>query len=65
MKDNSTPAEISEYRRGLAWKAGQKARSADKGRETCNRERGTIYYDDWQDGWMHEDERLWREARQA
>jgi len=58
-------ADVSEYRRDLAWKSGQKARLAGKGREVCKRERGTIYFDDWQDGWMHEDDRLWREARSS
>jgi hypothetical protein len=42
---------VSDYRRGLAFKAGEKAARASKSRETCDRQRGTIYFDDWQDGY--------------
>lgn len=42
---------ISEYRRRQASAAGQKAFRDGKARATNNRQRGTIYYDDWMDGW--------------
>lgn len=42
---------MSDYRRALAFKAGKKAALAGKSRETCNRQRGTIFFDDWQDGY--------------
>lgn len=42
---------MSDYRRGLAWKAGVKAQRAGKSKETCNRQQGTILWDDWHDGY--------------
>lgn len=42
---------VSEYRRHLAWTAGKMAAKAGKSRATCNRENGTIYFDDWHDGY--------------
>lgn len=42
---------VSEHRRHLAWNAGQKAFEAGKPKTANNRQRGTIYYDDWSDGW--------------
>ena len=42
---------VSDYRRNQAWKAGNKAAKAGKPRSTNNRQRGTIYYDDWCDGY--------------
>ena len=42
---------MSEYRRIQASKAGAKAHAAGKPRSSCNRQRGTIFYDDWQDGY--------------
>jgi len=44
---------VSEYRRGQAWRAGKKAFESGKPKSANNRERGTIYYDDWWDGWNH------------
>jgi hypothetical protein len=41
---------MSDYRRNLAWKAGNKAALAGKGRHTCKRQPGTIFFDDWHDG---------------
>lgn len=43
-------AEVSEHRRHLAYHAGQVAAMAGKSREKCNRQPGTIYFDDWHDG---------------
>jgi len=43
-------ADISEYRRTLAWKAGHKAALDGKPRDKNNHQRGTIYFDDWMDG---------------
>lgn len=42
---------VSEYRRSLAFKAGAKAAREMKPKGVCNREQGTIYYDDWHDGY--------------
>ena len=39
-----------EYRRNLAFKAGRKAALAGKARDTNNRQPGTIFHDDWADG---------------
>ena len=44
-------AEVSEYRRMLAARAGRKAALAGKKRASCDRERGTIYWDDWCSGY--------------
>lgn len=41
---------MSEYRRIQAYQAGRKAALAGKRVEVCNRQRGTIFYDDWHDG---------------
>ena len=51
-------SNISEYRCILAFKAGRKARLAGKPITANNRERGTVYYDDWWDGWNEEDNRI-------
>lgn len=51
-------AKISEYRSMLAFRAGRKARLAGKPNTANNRERGTVYYDDWWDGWNEEDNRI-------
>lgn len=40
-----------EHRRRLAYTAGRKAALAEKSRDKNNRQRGTIFYDDWADGW--------------
>jgi hypothetical protein len=40
---------MSEYRRAQAYKAGRKAALAGKGRSTCKRQSGTIFFDDWHD----------------
>jgi len=45
---------VSDYRRNLAFKAGAKAFLRGKGEHTNNRQSGTIYADDWQDGWNEE-----------
>ena len=42
---------MSDYRREQAWKAGYKAARDGKSRETCNRRQGTIFWDDWHDGY--------------
>lgn len=42
---------MSDYRRSLAWKAGRKAAIAGKSENANNRQSGTIFYDDWCDGW--------------
>ena len=43
-------ADVSDYRRSLAYKAGHKAALAGKLRTANNREPCTIYADDWYDG---------------
>jgi hypothetical protein len=43
---------MSEYRRMQAYKAGKKAHADGKPHTANNRERGTIFYDDWADGWI-------------
>jgi len=52
---------MTEYRREQAWQAGHKARLANKPQTACNRQHGTIFYDDWHDGWMHADNELARQ----
>jgi len=42
---------ISEYRCEQAWNAGVKAALAEKKRSSNNRQPGTVYYDDWADGY--------------
>ena len=42
--------DISEHRRNLAWLAGERAGRAGKPEDVCDRQRGTIYFDDWMDG---------------
>lgn len=42
---------MSEYRRKQAWEAGVKAQRAGKPPSACKRPRGTIFYDDWHDGY--------------
>lgn len=49
---------ISNYRSRLAFKAGRKARQLGKPSTANNREPGTVYYDDWWDGWNEEDNRI-------
>ncbi len=44
---------VSASRRDLAWTAGYNAQLAGKSREACNRQPGTIYFDDWHDGYNH------------
>ena len=51
---------MSDYRRQQAWTAGNKAGKAGKPRESNNRQRGTIFYDDWADGWEEADNERWR-----
>ncbi len=41
----------SDYRRQQAFAAGKKAALAGKPDTANNRQRGTIYFDDWADGW--------------
>lgn len=55
---------MSEYRRMLACIAGEKAARAGKPRPSCNRERGTIFYDDWMDGYDHGERAREREENQ-
>lgn len=45
---------VSEYRRNQAWNAGAKARREGKPEAANNRQPGTIYYDDWHDGYEYE-----------
>lgn len=42
---------MSEYRRRQASLAGAKAFRDGKSRETCNRPNGTVFFDDWHDGY--------------
>lgn len=49
--DTLTPAQI-EHRCRLAWRAGIKAAEAGKHFRTNNRPRGTVFYDDWCDGYF-------------
>jgi ribosome modulation factor len=42
---------MSDHRRRKAYVAGEQAARDGKGREACTRQRGTIFYDDWMDGW--------------
>lgn len=42
---------MSEHRRRLAFKAGKKAALNGKPETENNRQRGTIFFDDWYDGW--------------
>jgi len=51
--------EVSDYRRAQAWKAGSKAANEGRGREANNRQHGTIYYDDWCDGFNEAERALW------
>ena len=44
-------ADVSDHRRNLAWLAGDRAARQGKSRETCTRMPGTIYFDDWHDGY--------------
>jgi hypothetical protein len=41
---------VNEYRRAKAWMAGKEAALEGASRTSCNREAGTIYFDDWHDG---------------
>jgi hypothetical protein len=50
---------ISDYRSRLAYRAGKKAREQGKPATANNRERGTVYYDDWWAGWNDEDNRIY------
>jgi hypothetical protein len=43
---------MSDYRRRLAYQAGRKAALSGKPETANNREWGTIYFDDWADGWQ-------------
>lgn len=42
---------MNDYRRGQAYLSGTKAARRGKPETANNRERGTIYFDDWWDGW--------------
>jgi hypothetical protein len=42
---------MSEYLRRLAFKAGEKAARQGRPGSVCNRQRGTIFFDDWHDGY--------------
>ena len=50
--------DVSDYRRNLAYNAGKKARQQNKPTSANNRQEGTIYADDWWDGWNDEDNRI-------
>lgn len=43
---------MSDHRREKAWQAGKKAGMAGKPATANNRQQGTIFYDDWHDGWL-------------
>lgn len=43
--------DISEHRRNLAWLAGDRAARNGKSEDACDRQPGTIYFDDWHDGY--------------
>lgn len=49
--DNLTPAQI-DHRCRLAWRAGVKAAEAGKPMSSNNRPIGTVFYDDWCDGYF-------------
>ncbi len=49
--------DVSDYRRRLAFLAGMKACRNGKARSKCNRSEGTIYFDDWHDGYSEEEQR--------
>lgn len=42
---------MSDYHRRKAWQAGNKAFRDGLPRSACTRPQGTIYYDDWHDGY--------------
>lgn len=44
---------MSDYRRNQAWQAGRKAAQQGKPLGANPRQRGTIYFDDWDDGWLY------------
>jgi hypothetical protein len=44
---------MSEYRRRLAYEAGKKAALSGKPESANNRQPGTIFFDDWCDGWAN------------
>ncbi len=46
---------MSEYRRRLAYLAGKKAGLKGSPETANNRQRGTIFFDDWSDGWSDGD----------
>ena len=50
---------MSGRRREQAWQAGHNARLKCKPRTSCDRRLGTIFYDDWQDGYNDADNQLW------
>jgi hypothetical protein len=41
---------VNDCLRSLAYAAGRDAAENGLGRDSCNRIRGTIYFDDWIDG---------------
>lgn len=42
---------MSDYHSHKAWLAGRDAALAQRPKSSCRRTRGTIYYDDWHDGY--------------
>jgi ribosome modulation factor len=54
---------MSDYRRNQAFQAGRKAALAGKTKETCNRQPGTIFFDDWHDGFEEVTQQLPEESR--
>lgn len=42
---------MSDYRRRLAFQHGKAAALRGKPETSCNRQPGTIFYDDWHDGY--------------
>lgn len=43
---------MSDYRRQQAYEAGQNAGQKGLSEAACTRQRGTIYFDDWHDGYQ-------------
>lgn len=54
---------VSDYRRGQAWKAGKAAHQRGKPRASCKRQRGTIYFDDWHDGYNDSENEAYRHGK--
>ena len=49
---------MSDFRREQAWRAGAKASSEGKPETANSRQKGTVFYDDWWDGWNANQEKI-------